>query len=237
MEWQRRGEEPVPELEQGKSTSFVSCPSYDSCCPTSHPCCISSPAYGFAVHNQWSSLVSASLVLSQGAHAGNITNAGMVYAGGSSPPPLIRAPEMSTHIYCPPASSPLSQTSYMQRPLVESPLWLVFVFGNVSRCNGYKGKILRDVNKRSLSPPDDIVFGHKEYFVFNNPRMGLYEQSREKKNVYYHVLRSCVVPHFADFSSHHIIIPDNVMPLLQVQHKECSGSYYVLCSYVHMPII
>ena len=98
VEWQRRGEEPVPELEQGKSTSFVSCPSYDSCCPTSHPCCSSSPAYGFAVHNQWSPLVSASLVLSQGAHAGNITNAGMVYAGGSSPPPLIRAPEMSTHI-------------------------------------------------------------------------------------------------------------------------------------------
>ena len=29
----------------------------------------------------------------------------MVYAGGSSPPPLIRAPDMSTHLYCPPASS------------------------------------------------------------------------------------------------------------------------------------
>ena len=28
MEWQRRGEEPVPELEQGKSTSFDLHPSY-----------------------------------------------------------------------------------------------------------------------------------------------------------------------------------------------------------------
>ena len=65
------------------------------------------------VHNQWSPLVSASLVLSQGAHAGSITNVGMIDAGGSSLPPLIHAPEMSMHMYCSPASSPLSQTSYM----------------------------------------------------------------------------------------------------------------------------
>ena len=111
--------------------------------------------------------------------------------------------------------------------------WMIKSYSNkqlciyVSRCNGCKGKILRDVNKRPLPFSDDIVFGHKEYVVFNNPRTGLYEQSREK-NVYYHVRRSCVVPQFADFSSHHIIIPDNVMPLLQVQHKELPWPRYRL---------
>ena len=117
------------------------------------------------------------------------------------------------------STPPLSQTSYMQHPLVDSPFWLVFLFGNVSRCNGCKGKILRDDDKRPLPPPHDIVFGHKEYVVFSNPRSGMYEQSREKRNVYYHVQRSCVA-YFGDFSSRHIIISDHVISLLQVEHKE-----------------
>ena len=62
-------------------------------------------------YGQWCPIVSASLVLSQGAHAGKITNASVIYANSSSPPPLIRAPEVSMDACSTP---PLSQTSYMQ---------------------------------------------------------------------------------------------------------------------------
>ena len=57
--------------------------------------------------------------------------------------------------------------SYSQerRPSVESPFWILFIFGNISRCNGCKGRISRDQNKKLLPPLDDIVFGHKEYVI------------------------------------------------------------------------
>ena len=35
-------------------------------------------------------------------------------------------------------------------PPVDTPFWLVFVFGNVSQCNGCKGKLHRDKNKKPL---------------------------------------------------------------------------------------
>ena len=68
--------------------------------------------------------------------------------------------------------------------VVDTPFWLAFFFGNVSRCNGGKEKIARDANSKVSSRSDDIVFGHKEFVVFLNPRSGMFEQSREKRNVY-----------------------------------------------------
>ena len=92
-----------------------------------------------------------------------------------------------------------------ERPCVETSF---FIFGNISRCNGCKGKICRDVNKKLL-PPDDIVLGHKEFVVFQNPNSGIFEQSREKRNVYYHPWLTCIAPHFRDFNpDHHIIISE-----------------------------
>ena len=52
-------------------TSYDLHPSHDSYCSISHGCYSISVTYGFAFHNQWSFIVSVSLVLSQGACAGN----------------------------------------------------------------------------------------------------------------------------------------------------------------------
>ena len=57
-------------------------------------------------------------------------------------------------------------------------------------------KSARDANNKVLPPPDDIVFGHKEFVIFQNHRSGMFEQSREKRNVYYHTWKTCISPHF-----------------------------------------
>ena len=136
----------------------------------------------------------------------------------NSPPPLIPTHFPYNSLSASPHLSPASQHTPL--PPDDIPFWLVFVFGNVSRCNGCKGKINRDENKRPLPPPGDIVLGHQEYVVFHNPRSGMFEQSREKRNVYYHPWRKCVVRCFSDFDPcRHIMIPDNVKRLLLSEHR------------------
>ena len=107
-----------------------------------------------------------------------------------------------------------------QRPRVDTPFWMVFIFGNVSRCNGCKGRISRGEDKKPLPPPDDIVLGHKEYIVYHNSKTGNFEQSREKRNVYYHPWRTCIAPNFCDFDpTQHIIVPDSVRGKLLTVYK------------------
>ena len=131
----------------------------------------------------------------------------------AGPPPLIPTPSDGLPLYnsLSPAFSPMLSSqatsepgpgmicSQTQRPTVESPFWLAFIFGNVSRCNGCKGEISRDQNKKLLPPPDDIVFGHKEHVIFHNQRSGMFEQSHDKRNVYYHPWKTCIAPHFSNF--------------------------------------
>lgn len=60
--------------------------------------------------------------------------------------------------------------------------WITFVFGNVSRCNGCKGKIKSLVDNKPLPPSEDLVLGHKEFVIFfSNPKTGHYEQSWGKE--------------------------------------------------------
>ena len=118
-----------------------------------------------------------------------------------SPPPLIPAMQLQ-------ASSP-----QQQRPLVGSPVFVCFVRGNISRCNGCKGRIARAANKKPLPPPGDIVLRHKERVVYLNSRTGVYEQSRDDRNVYYHAYRTCVASHFLDFDATYHIKVDAAVEL------------------------
>ena len=62
--------------------------------------------------------------------------------------------QASTHTCCSPVP-PLA--SDVHRSDVGSPFWLCFVHGNISRCNGCKGRIARGQDKKPLPPPDDLV--------------------------------------------------------------------------------
>ena len=109
--------------------------------------------------------------------------------------------------------SPGSLPNQLQQKLIETPFWVAFIFGNVSRCSACKGKLLRDENKRPLPPPDDKVLGHKEFVIFSNPRSGLLAIEGEKKRL----LRCCILPYFVDFNCQSIIIPENLKGKIQVK--------------------
>lgn len=63
---------------------------------------------------------------------------------------------------------------------------VMFVSGNISRCQGCLGKISRAANGKPLPPPDDIVLQHKEQVLFQNPKTGIFQLSYDLRNVYYH---------------------------------------------------
>ena len=135
-----------------------------------------------------------------------------------SPPPLVPYASLvpSTETAC------NQRTPFVlpeQRPSINSPLWISFVHGNISRCNGCKGKIGR-IGKRPLPPPDDIVFRHREKVLFQNPNTGNFQVSREYRNVYYHAWKTCVAAHFTDFNSRVHIKVDEVKDRLSSVHTE-----------------
>ena len=96
-------------------------------------------------------------------------------------------------------------------------------------------------NKKLLPPPDDIVLGHKEYVVYQNPNSGMFERSREKRNVYYHPWFTCIAPHFYDFvPDRHIAIPDDVRAKLLPEHRVNSKgfqSHYSLATAHNKPTL
>ena len=77
--------------------------------------------------------------------------------------------------------------------------WIVFVTGNISRCQGCLGKIGRGPDGKPLPPPDDLVVQHKEQVLFSNPNTGNYQLSREHRNVYYHAKLQCIQKKFPSF--------------------------------------
>ena len=65
----------------------------------------------------------------------------------------------------------------------------------------------------------DIVFCHRETVViFQNTRTGIFQQSRDPRNVYYHAWKTCIASCFMDFNSSHISIDESVRTQLNVIH-------------------
>ena len=78
--------------------------------------------------------------------------------------------------------------------------WIVFVSGNISRCQGCANKIMRNADGKPLPPPNDLVVQHKEQVMFTNPNTGKYLMSREHRNVYYHARVNCIRQKFPSFT-------------------------------------
>ena len=108
-----------------------------------------------------------------------------------------------------------------ERPAVEDPFIVGFVHGNIPRCNGCKGRISRGEDGKPLPAPNDLVLRHREHVIFQNPNTGLFQQSRDKRNVYYHAQRTCVAPHFLNFvSEQHVQVDPAITSQLVMAHKE-----------------
>lgn len=98
--------------------------------------------------------------------------------------------------------------------------WVVLVCGNISRCQGCSGKILRTANGKPLPPPDDIVLQHKEQVLFQNPKTGNFQLSHDMRNVYYHAHLSCVMKKYQAFQAGaHLRIGGDTLLKLSEVHK------------------
>ena len=74
--------------------------------------------------------------------------------------------------------------------------WVTMLSGNISRCQGCSGKILRNSDGNVLPTPNDLVLQHKERVLFNNPKTGMYQLSSDHRNVYYHARLKQKFPSF-----------------------------------------
>jgi len=148
---------------------------------------------------------------------------GQSVQNATGPPPLVHIPSVvppGTVVSSPTAHILFSPIQQERRPSVETQFWLCFVHGNISRCNGCKGKIGRSEANRPLPPPGDIVFHHRETVIFQNPKTGIFQQSKDPRNVYYHALKTCIAPNFLNFNSSHISIDASIQAQLTSAHVQ-----------------
>ena len=70
---------------------------------------------------------------------------------------LVQSPQFVTQV---------PQSTVAQGPVQTSQadlFWVMMISGNISRCQGCSGKILRGGNGKPLPPPDNLVVQHKEH--------------------------------------------------------------------------
>ena len=109
-----------------------------------------------------------------------------------------------------------------QEKKIDDPFWVVHLAGNISRCCGCKGKIVRDSElQRMAHIPSDVVIQHEEFVLFQNPNTGVFQLSREKRNVYYHFQKSCILKQWATFEPRsHLKVSHAVLHKLTDAHHK-----------------
>lgn len=146
------------------------------------------------------------------------------------PPPLIQSP-LVQQVNMPVVYSPMQiagEDSGSQEMCDTSGFFLQFVKGNISRCAGCGKRDLRGVDGKPHPPPDDLCLQHKEYVLFENPRTGAYQQSRDLRNVYYHANKMCVHP---KYPNPHIVVSQDVkvkLLTIHINHIMCQFGLQVL---------
>ena len=76
--------------------------------------------------------------------------------------------------------------SILLHQTVGQPFCVMFLNAQISRCQGCRGTI-----EQGQSSPGDIVLQHKEYVLFQNPRTGSWQMSKELRNTYYRPRMGC----------------------------------------------
>ena len=82
----------------------------------------------------------------------------------------------------------------------ETPFWLMFVKGNITKCTGCGKRSLRRDNGKPHASPNDLCIQHKEHVLFENPYTGNFQMSKDLRNVYYHTNSSCVRTKYPQFN-------------------------------------
>ena len=80
---------------------------------------------------------------------------------------------------------------------------------------------MRAPDGKLLPPPDDLVIQHKEQVLFQNPKTGSFQLSRDHRNVYYHIRLACVQRKFPSFqATQHLQAAKEVVSHFAASHKD-----------------
>lgn len=101
----------------------------------------------------------------------------------------------------------LLKVHMIKGPVFDMPFWLALECLEVQwlqrkNCTGCK--------QQGICHHQMTLFLVTKNLIFQNPRSGMFEQSRDRRNVYYHTWKTCIAPHFRDFdpSKHIFVSPD-----------------------------
>ena len=106
---------------------------------------------------------------------------------------------------------------------VGQPFCVMFLNARILRCQGCRGKI-----EQGHPSPGDIVLQHKEYVLFQNPRTGNWQMSKDLRNTYYHPRLQCIAHLHQGFSSSEMLVRDDVRQNLNVTHVSHLNTEFVL---------
>ena len=135
------------------------------------------------------------------------------------PPPLLHFSPVSAKNSIQPQSfvqqshSPSSIQSTASDSSSGQPFYVMFLNARISRCQGCRGRI-----EQGKPSPADIVLQHKEHVLFQNPRTGDWQMSKDLRNTYYHPLMGCIARPHPGFSSSEIEVRDDVRKRLNHTH-------------------
>ena len=96
---------------------------------------------------------------------------------------------------------------------VQQPFRICFVTGNISVCNGCKGKYHKE-----SGPPHDLCVQHEEWRTFT-PSGSTTQQSRFG-NVYYHCNVPCICAVWPSFVPSSIVVSPSIQAKLDGVHKQ-----------------
>ena len=131
-----------------------------------------------------------------------------------------RNPHQS-EVHWPPSTSGIDYTPFGFSPFPtgsadmsqddKQPFFLSFIKGNISRCAGCGLKDLRQIDGRPHPPPGDLCLQQKDNVLFENPKSGKYQLSKELRNVYYYArVFFCVTKKYPDFSPWDLKVPSDI---------------------------
>ena len=127
-------------------------------------------------------------------------------------PPMFSAPYLSPP-YMQPLPTPPSQCCGLDPTnRGANPFRVHFITGNISICNGCKGKY-----DKKLGPPNNICLQHEEWRTFTLP--GSSEKQSRFGNVYYHCSVACVMAVWPTFIPSSVLVPMEVQSKLLPEHK------------------
>ena len=117
--------------------------------------------------------------------------------------------------------SPLPVQSYDWNPnyFGQHPFHICFVAGNISVCNGCKGRYYKEAG-----PPHDLCVQHEEWRTFTLSGSAI-PQSRFG-NVYYHCSVNCISAVWPSFFPSLVIVPPHMHAKLDHVHKQWISSQF-----------